>query len=716
MKKNKIILSTIASLCLYGSLNAAILTWTQDGVVNETLTENSTLEITGTNTYTNLDNTRPVQINGSTYTMAIVNNGIFNVTNGYYTTISLGASSTGTSSIINNGTVNLNNSDNIAMGIQANLYNTDFITNTGTVIVNGNDSTLPSPKVNISAAIQLAPEEAGVTATNSGTLTAKYANEFDYKAYSVRLVKTNALNFTNTSTGVMNGNIDFDNDGTFTNAGKISLPYNATSTNKAVIKNFVNQGTGIVEIGLLTDGSTTTHSQLSTIDATFNDGSTINVNVLAASTNVSSIGGTTLNDVVSASNSLTINGTLNITDNSALLNFTYTKDGNTIDLKETVDKTIYDSAVLSGAEANTKKSAKKLQEIKDAGTYTQMSTIFTALNALATDKEVAQKVEETTPQTATSSVSASNHVTQAISNIVTQRQNINLGGAINGANSGDEMFVEKNIWFKPFGSIGSQKDKDGINGFDINSYGLALGIDGEYKPDNKFGMAFFYTNANVDVNNVIQSTDLDVFSLVAYGSNPIIDDKTKFMYQIGYSLQKNSSTRYVSLTSATASAKYDSKTVTIDLKLLRDYKINDDLLFQPMVSATYRYFSSPSYSETGAGALNLDVQSFSSTQLLTGIGTMAHYKIDDNSKIIANANIDYDFHHKTQTITSSYQGAAGVTFDTDGIDNGRWSYDVGVGYENQIDELSNINFSYNYQGKGKDYSNNVISLKYTYKF
>ena len=77
---------------------------------------------------------------------------------------------------------------------------------------------------------------------------------------------------------------------------------------------------------------------------------------------------------------------------------------------------------------------------------------------------VAKAVEETTPQTATSSVSASNHVAQGISNIVTQRQNVNLGAGIN---SGDEMFVEKNVWFKPYGSIGSQNDKDGINGFDI---------------------------------------------------------------------------------------------------------------------------------------------------------------------------------------------------------------------------------------------------------
>ena len=188
------------------------------------------------------------------------------------------------------------------------------------------------------------------------------------------------------------------------------------------------------------------------------------------------------------------------------------------------------------------------------------------------------------------------------------------------------------------------------------------------------------------------------------------------MYQVGYSLQKNDSSRLVTLTSDIASADYTSKTASLDLKVLRDYRVNDSLLLQPMVSTSYKHFSNPSYSETGAGALNLSVEKFTTTELLAGLGTMAHFKIDDGSKIIANVNVDYDLHDKTTTVSSSYQGASGVTFDTDGIDNGRWSYDVGVAYENQIDDLSNINFSYNYQGKGSDYSNNVISAKYTYRF
>ncbi len=91
---------------------------------------------------------------------------------------------------------------------------------------------------------------------------------------------------------------------------------------------------------------------------------------------------------------------------------------------------------------------------------------------------------------------------------------------------------------KPFGGYTSQDNVDGINGFSANTFGLGFGIDAEYKSGNRAGLALFYTNADVDTNDVDQSSDIDVFNLVAYGSNPLFDDKTSLFYQVGLGLQK----------------------------------------------------------------------------------------------------------------------------------------------------------------------------------
>jgi outer membrane autotransporter protein len=546
---------------------------------------------------------------------------------------------------------------------------------------------------------------------NNGTITAKYEGGYDNRAYAIQSSST--VDVTNSNTGILNGNLDISK--TLTNNGKISLPHNATSTNNASVTTFINTGT--LEIGLLTDGQTTTHSQLATTNATFDTGSIINVNVLAASTNVDLIKGTILENIVSASNSLTIND-LTITDNSALLDFQYVENGETIDLNivggtdNNGDAITIESSTQAYGNTNAKAAGKVLQAISNAGNFTAMTPVFTALAGLSTTDAVAKAVETTTPQTAAATVGAASQIANGISGIVEQRQNITMGG---GLSSGDEMFANKNAWVKPFGSFGSQDDKDGLNGFDVKAYGIGMGIDGEIKPNQTLGFAFFYTSANVDVNNVSQKSNLDVFTTLVYGNTPIIDEKTKLLYQLGYAWQKTSGERTV-FTGDIATSNYTSKTASLDLKLVRDYKMNDNLLLQPIVSATYRHTTTPTYSETGAGPLSLGVKKATATELLVGLGTMGYYKLDNDSRLIGNLHLNYDFKNQQQTTTASYQGASGVTFDTDGIDNGRWSYEAGIGYERDINENSNINFSYSYQAKGTAFSNNTISAKYVLKF
>jgi len=641
--------------------------------------------------------------------------GIYNVDNGDYSyientgniTVNAHLGATGIrsgdtyidSSIINSGTITV--SGEVARGIEVvDLDDASSITNNGTITTTGTTHSMGITVVNLTNNSSI---------TNNGTIRSTINGEASGDAFSIGVQNgdstSTVLNDTN---GKLYGNIHIQ-DVSFTNKGLISLPYNA---NSAFIHDFTQTQTGTLQIGLFTDGSTTTYSQLSTDDATFEDGSTIDVNVLSSSSNSALLIGQKLDNIVTASNSLTLEGKLNITDNSALLNFEYIKDGETIDLNVVEGTTILSATTTGGGNSITKAAASALQTIQNTGTSTAMAPVFTALNKLPTNKAVSKAVESTTPQNTGSTVNATGQISNTITGIVDQRQNITMGG---GLNSGDEIFSQKSVWIKPFGSFGSQNDKDGLNGFDLKAYGIGMGIDGEYKPNQILGFGFFYTNANVDVNNVAQKSDLDVFTTLVYGNVPIIDEKTKFLYQLGYAWQKTNGERSI-FTGETAKSKYTSKTASLDLKLVRDYKINDKLFLQPMTSITYRHFTNPSYSEKGAGALNLDIEKFTSTELLLGVGTLANYKLNNDSRIVGSVNIGYDFHDRQQSVTASYQGATGVSFDTAGIDNGRWSYALGVGYEMDINDSSNINFSYNRQGQGSDFVNNTFSAKYVLKF
>ena len=51
-----------------------------------------------------------------------------------------------------------------------------------------------------------------------------------------------------------------------------------------------------------------------------------------------------------------------------------------------------------------------------------------------------------------------------------------------------------------------------------------------------------------------------------------------------------------------------------------------------------------------------------------------------------------------------------------GIDNGRWKYQAGVGYATDINDTNSLSLDYNYQGEGSKFRNNVVSVNYNYKF
>jgi uncharacterized protein with beta-barrel porin domain len=587
------------------------------------------------------------------------------------------------------------------------------IANSGTISVEG---TIGSVGISIGSA--MAP------VTNSGEISAKVNGEYDAQGYSIRIDSAFEVNNTYTDSthyGKLYGNLYVG--GILNNDGLVSLPHNAMGEDSAWVADFNNGATGILEIGVLTDGEieNTTYSQLRTDYATFAEGSTIAVNVLEASTGVALLVGERLENVVTAYNALTIDGTLNITDNSALLNFelvtssAYGEDwlGNgedgAIHLDIVQGTTIFDSTVAGGGNSPAKAAASALQTIQDNGVQESMTGFFEALNGLETDAQVAAAVLSTAPATNTATSTANNQIMNGIQGIVEMRQN-----SVMGMSSGDKSLRDQNLWAKVYGSRGSQETKEGINGFDVNAFGIGFGADAEIGAKQRIGAALFYTDADVDVNGVNQKSDVKVYTAMVYGNIPM-NANTDFLYQGGYSWQKTETERNV-FGIGTANGDYTAKTASLDLKVMKTYPIDKALTLRPLVETTYRHYTSPSYSESGAGGMNLNIEKFTSTQLIMGAGVIAEYKTGKNEKLIADISVGYDLHHEKQSVNASYQGAPSVTFTTNGIDNGGWQYDIGLGYEEANVLGGELNFMYNYQGQGSGFDNHVLSAKYVWKF
>ncbi|AXH09641.1 autotransporter domain-containing protein [Malaciobacter halophilus] len=364
---------------------------------------------------------------------------------------------------------------------------------------------------------------------------------------------------------------------------------------------------------------------------------------------------------------------------------------------------------------NIKNAARVLDKIKDSGNT--LDGFISALNSKATDKEVAQAVKETTPVVATALANSSNQVQQTIGSVVSGRQ-LGIRGisSFRGANSGDDMLSNNNAWYKAFVSKASQDDKDGYDGYDFDSYGFAIGADKEFGNNSRFGLAFVYASGEIDTNNVSQSSDLDIYNLVAYGSTPIFDKDTFLFYQLSLGIQDTKTSRKEHTTNTTATSDFNGKIASASLRLIKNMQLNDNLLFVPTIRGMYTYMKNPSYKESGANNLNLNVDKFSTSSFKLGIGADFEYNLNNSFTLLSNAMINYDLKQSDNSSSSSYAGNSDLAFTTKGMDLSKFSYEAGIGFKTNFSEDVDFRFEYNYEGRDSSFSNQTLSAKISWKF
>lgn len=633
--------------------------------------------------------------------------------------------------IANNGTINVDSNTNLAAGI-IEFYGD--VENSGVIEANSSDAAVGvlnlhgnienSGTINVDSSGYVSAGIAGWDGniTNSGTIVTKAENGYGVGIFSSAYDDKN-ISITNSGTITVDGTSG-DNMGIWANSyGNTTITNTATGTITAataikvssdgassLIQNqgtintsaiyaptsvLINQGTINLHNSDMFDGASTIRVGTFTQTAT---------GILSIDANLTDTNGTisVTNPTVKAVRATMANGsTINvnvISDSSATIQAFLDENG-------TVDNVI---VTRDGVDANTTKL-----NITDNSPVLDFEAFMNDTNTTLSLKAVEAKIiaPKDRPMTAVSTPAIGIETLNILDTVVQNRQS-----SMRGLGSGDIAFKDRHMWFKPFGMYTKQDNKDGINGFDAHTYGFGMGIDGEYKEGRRAGLAFFYSNTNLDINNITQSNSLNAFNLIAYGSNPIADDKTMLFYQVGAGAQKNNAKRYVSQNGQTAKADYISQSYYAQVKVTRDYDINDKLTLVPAIKGALRYFKSPSYTESGAGAYNLSVDSVSTTQVLLGLAGNMKYKINDRTKFISNVALDYDFNNDAQSVNAYYQGTPGVVFNTSGIKNNALSYGLGLGISRELKKNLVLNIKYNLNGRGSDFINHSIQAKFRWRF
>jgi autotransporter family porin len=598
---------------------------------------------------------------------------------------------------------------NLADGANFNINN-----GTGTLILG--DQATGSGVLNIGAA-------SGDTVVTAGTLEASSVelgagngiinfnhNNTNY-VFSQEIVDANGKGFINFLSGstTLTGDLEGFSGNVNVVGGTLSIAANKPLTlgQAGATADYTQTLNGLLRLGLI-DASQ--YGKLNvTGTATFADGSKLDVDVKGAP---SLANGSLLSKVISAG---TLDaGSFEVTDNSLLYSFAAEKEGNTVGLRVTRDG---NTSVLQSVNSEGFKSGRGAARVLDGfvnggSTNTDIANVSTAFGRLSNDQEITEAVAETLPLLVGGTTKLAANTLHSTNRVIQSRQ-----ANTRGLSSGDAFLTDKNMWLKPVGSWTRQQERNGVSGYDADSYGFVVGVDGDVTESSRLGLALSYMNTRVDGNGLSSGNkaDIDAYQLIAYGSYDLAQfENVELNWQADVGMNKNDSKRQISFIGRTAEADYDSYTAHVGVGVGKRFELNDSSTVMPSLRADYAYIRDESYTEKGAGAINLDVGSVHSDEFILMAQTDIDHQLNDKTTLLANIGVGYDVINDDTSLTASYTGG-GTAFTTDGIDPSPWLARAGVGASFTLNDYTDITAQYDVEGR-EDFLNQTASVKLRWSF
>jgi outer membrane autotransporter protein len=454
--------------------------------------------------------------------------------------------------------------------------------------------------------------------------------------------------------------------------------------------------------------SPTSFGQLAVYNSSFMTYSSSNTMTFGVSSLSTLAGGHTYYDVITgvpynsisglASASGTVSGTLNGTVWSLIPDVT----ANAWDLSVRAS-----ANYVQDAQSNTNPAARGaatvLQNLATAsGGAGSLAGVIAALNALPNATARSNAISQTLPVMVGGSQAAAQSAMGSLRHIIQSRNESNNRGI----STGEGFEGNENVWMKAFGSWSDQNDRGGVSGFKANTSGLALGLDNAVSNNLRLGAVVAYGSSSVSSKSVVApSTDsVEVMQVMGYGSYVLTAD-TEVNFQLGLGSDQNKSARNITFMAEQATATYNSLTATVGVGLGSKLKLDEQNTFVPSIRADYTYVRDDSYSESGAGALNLNVVGRGTDELVVSMDGKLVHEIKPGIAVAVNLGMGYDTLNKQAQIVASYAGDPSSTaFTTYGLNPSPWIAHGGLGFTAKIKAGFDLNLRYD-----AEYRNSFLS-------
>jgi outer membrane autotransporter protein len=228
---------------------------------------------------------------------------------------------------------------------------------------------------------------------------------------------------------------------------------------------------------------------------------------------------------------------------------------------------------------------------------------------------------------------------------------------------------------------GDQKDTPDRTGYDFTSAGVTVGSDYRFTGNFIAGLMLGINTARANVDSMGSKVKMDGYTMGTYGTyyhkNFYIDGS------ISYGLTNYDNTRRVVFPGLdrTATSSPDGNQLTAYIGTGYDLRKNNWII-TPNMSLQYTKLNTDSYTEKGAGAINLDVDKQSNESLQGNIGARVSYTVQKDDIVLMpniRASYGYEFLRDSQNITSRLaQGSSPFSIQTISPDRNFLSLGAGI--------------------------------------
>jgi len=273
------------------------------------------------------------------------------------------------------------------------------------------------------------------------------------------------------------------------------------------------------------------------------------------------------------------------------------------------------------------------------------------------------------------------------------------------------------VWADTFGQWSDQQGNDGHTGFEYDVWGMTVGYDRAINNRLTLGLSGAYATTSVDLDNDRGAGDIDNFSGSLYGSYDCDNLHFEGVFSYGNNRYESHRNLQIDGISRRARSSHDGQATGVFFSGGYPYQLKKWTL-EPFASVQYTHLDEDSFSETGAGGVNLLVDGRQTDSLVSELGLRLGRVIKAKSfTFVPELNLawNYDFGIDDRVLSASFAGSPGASFRIPGQDVEPSGVTAGAGLTFLFH--NDITTSVRYKGEFRDdYSGHAVVGELRFSF